>query len=121
MIMKKWKQPKMKHLKWTKWKWLPLYPKNIHIGEHVDIGALTALFGQNGIIIRDNVDIGSHCSIYSENTENGTYGPVIIKKGAKIGAHCVIFPNVVIEIGEKIPAGSIVYVNKNNERVIKRK
>lgn len=117
---KNWKMPKMKHGKPTKYNWIPYYPKLISVGNNSDIGALTLLFGQNGIEIGDNVQIGAGCIIYSENTENGTHGKVIIRESAKIGAHCILYPNVIIEVEEKIPAKSIVYVNKDNERVIKR-
>ncbi len=116
--MSKWEYPKMIHGQLTKWNWLPYYPDNIVLGENVDIGAFTCLFAHYGIFIHKDVMIGSHVSIYSLNTENGTKGRVIIGEGAKIGAHTIIFPNVVIKKNEKIKANSIVYM-KNGERIIK--
>lgn len=117
---KNWKHPKMKHGKPTKWNWVPYYPENISIGYKSDIGAFCLLFAHEKIHIGWGVQIGARTTIYTKNTENCTHGKVIIKDKACIGAHCIIFPNVVIEKEEKIPAKSIVYVNKDNERVIKR-
>jgi acetyltransferase-like isoleucine patch superfamily enzyme len=102
----------MKHGEFTKWKWIPFYPDNIKIGYKVDIGALTVLFGHEGIELGDEVQIGSHCSIYSYNSENNTKGKVIIKEKACIGSHSLILPSVVIEKGEMIPAGSIVFMRE---------
>lgn len=120
MRFKNWKPPKMKHGKFTKWNWVPYHPKNIRMGRNTDIGAFTCLFAHYGITIGDDAQIGSHCSIYSLNTENDVKGKVIIKDKACIGSHCVIFPNVVIEKEELIPAGSVVYVNKDGERIVKK-
>ena len=111
MRLKKWKPPKMKHGKLTKWNWLPYYPDSIFIGRNVDIGAFCFLQGRYGIIIGNDVQIGSHCSIYSEDTERGLKGQIIIKKGILIGAHSVILPkdNVNHFISKNIKAGSVVY------------
>jgi len=109
----------MVHGEFTKWKWLPYYPENIKLGYKTDIGALTCLFGQKGIDIGDYVQIGSHCSIYSANTEDKVYGKIIIKDEANIGSHCTIFPNVIIERKEKIKAHSVVYVDQKGKRHIK--
>lgn len=110
MRFKKWKPPKMKHGKFTKWKWLPLYPENIIIGENVDIGALTLLQGKYGIEIKDGVQIGSHCSIYSEDTEREIIGKIIIDENIKIGSHVTILPRTGYHfINKNIKAGSVVY------------
>jgi hypothetical protein len=109
---KKWKPPKMKHGKFTKWNWLPYYPDKIKIGRYVDIGALTLLQGKHGIIIKENVQIGAHCAIYSEDTERNLIGTIIIEKGIKIGAHSVILPKWgqhVHTIDKNIKAGSVVF------------
>ena len=109
---KKWKPPKMKHGKLTKWKWLPYYPEHIKIGMNVDIGAFTFLQGKHGIIIEDNVQIGSHCAIYSEDTERDLIGLILIKKGVKIGAHSIILPKWGVHvhtISKHVKAGSVVF------------
>jgi len=111
MRFDRWKPPKMVHGIFTRWKWIPYYPQNIQIGKNVDIGVFCFLQGKNGIIIEEDVQIGSHCSIYSEDTERGISGKIIIKKGIKIGAHSVILPkkNEDHVIDKNIKAGSVVY------------
>ena len=56
----------------TKWHWVVWHPENLTIGANVDIGAFTAIFAHHGVTIEDDVQIGSHCSIYSLNTINST-------------------------------------------------
>lgn len=119
---KKWKKPKIKHAKFTKYQYLVWYPKGLTLGHNIDIGALTLINAHYGVIIQDNVRIGGGCKIYSTDDITKEYlikGMVLIKKGARIGAHVIILPNVIIEEGEKILAGSIVFVNKKGERIIK--
>lgn len=81
------------------------------MGKFVDIGMFTFLQARWGITLEDYVQIGSHCSLYSENSENNVNGPILIKKNAKIGAHCIILPNVTIGMNAFIGAGTIV--NRN--------
>ena len=111
MRFKKWKPPKMKHGKLTKWNWLPYYPENIKICQGVDIGAFTFLQGENGIYIGHYTQIGSHCSIFSEDTERGISGNIHIAPFTKIGAHSVILPksNQTHIISGNIKAGSVVF------------
>lgn len=73
------------------------YPENFRIGKRVDVGVFTSIFCQHGVFIEDDVQIGGHCLIYSENTINETEGPVFIRRGARIGAFSLILPNAVIE------------------------
>lgn len=103
-----WEEPKIEHNKLTKWNWMVAHPVNLRLGKNVDIGAFTYIQAEFGVVIGDNVQIGSHCSIYSKNTINNTHGAVIILKGAKIGAHSIILPNVIIEKGRLIKAGSVI-------------
>lgn len=108
---RKWKSPKMKHREFTKWKWLPYYPKNITIGKNVDIGAFTFLQGKYGIILDDNVQIGSHCSIYSYDTERDIKGEIYVHEGICIGSHSVILPKrgKTHHIKTHVKAGSVIY------------
>ncbi len=92
----------------TRWLWVVWHPENFKYGQNVDIGAFTAIFAHYGVTIEDDVQIGSHCSIYSLNTINGTQGPVVIRRGAMIGSHSVILPNVTIGEGVLIKAHSLV-------------
>jgi len=107
MRFKKWERPKIDEEGWTKYGWRCQHPEGLSMGEKVDIGCFTYMNAKHGIIIEDDVQIGSHCSIYSDNTENNTHGPVVIGKGALIGSHCLILPNSRILPGAKIRAYSI--------------
>ena len=101
----------MEHGKLTKWNWLPYYPENIKIGKNVDIGAFCFLQGKYGIVIEDNVQIGSHCSIYSEDTERNINSKIYIMAGVKIGSHSIILPKKsgLHFITKHIKAGSVVF------------
>jgi acetyltransferase-like isoleucine patch superfamily enzyme len=82
--------------------------EGLTLGNKVDIGCFTYLNAKYGIEIGDNVQIGSHCSIYSDNTENNTNGPVVVGENSLIGSFCLILPNAVIPPNSKIKAYSII-------------
>lgn len=111
--MTKWKRPKFKKmvgdLYKTKYGWVVTCPKNLNLGTHTDIGFGTYINARYGIHIGNNVQIGSHCSIYSHNTINDTKGKVIIRRDAKIGAHSIILPGVIIDSNELVKARSVRY------------
>ena len=111
MRFKNWQPPKIKHGKLTKWNWMVQYPKGLKLGKYTDIGAFTYINAKYGVIIEDYVQIGSHCSIYSESTIDDKRGSVTIKKNVRIGSHCVIMPGVTI--GENSIVGAFSFVNKN--------
>ena len=100
----KYKQGLVKHY----YGWRCQHNENLKLGMNVDIGCFSYLNAKHGIEIGDNVQLGSHCSVYSENTENETQGKVIIGKGSLIGSHCLILPNAIIKPYSKIRAFSIV-------------
>ena len=106
-----WKRPKIKHDKLTKWNWFVLYPENLILGERVDIGAFTLLNAKAGIIIEDEVQIGSHVSLNSASTIDKKEGKIIIGRGACISSHCVVMPDIIIGAGAIIGANS--FVNHN--------
>jgi acetyltransferase-like isoleucine patch superfamily enzyme len=106
-----WKKPKIKEGKLTKWNWMVQHKENLKLGKYVDIGAFTYINAKNGVIIEDNVQIGSHCSIYSISTIDKKEGKVVLKKNCKIGSHCVIMPG--ITIGENSVIGAHSFVNRN--------
>lgn len=85
--------------------------ENLKLGEHVDIGAFTYINAKYGVEIQDNVQIGSHCSVYSHSTIDDKKGKVTIKRNARIGSHSVIMPGVAI--GENSIIGAFSFVNKN--------
>jgi len=63
------------------------------------------------MIIEDEVQIGSHCSIYTESTIDDTKGSIKIGKNARIGTHSTIMPGV--EIGENAIIGAHSFVKNN--------
>lgn len=108
---KKWKCPKIEEGKLTKYNWLVQNVKNFKLGYKTDLGAFTYINARNGVIIEDEVQIGSHCSIYSVSTIDNKKGKVVLKKNCKIGSHSIIMPGVVI--GENSVIGAFSFVNKN--------
>lgn len=111
MRFKNWKNPIIKHGKFTKWFWVVYYPETFYLGKYTDIGIFTFINAKFGITINDFVEIGSHCVLYSENTIDKTKGNIILNKNVKIGSHTVILPNV--EIGENSIIGANSLVKKN--------
>ena len=73
---KKWKKPRIKHGKLTKWNWMVQHPKNLILGENTDIGAFCYVNALNGVVIEQDVQIGSHCAIYSVSTIDNKVGKV---------------------------------------------
>ena len=123
---KKWEQPKIEHNIPTKWNWVVGYPEGLKLGKNTDIGAFTYIMAKYGVIIEDDVEIGSHCSIYTQNTINEKIldirlilkGPVHLKKGCCIGAHTVILPGVVVKENTLIRAHSLLYEIKDEYVII---
>jgi acetyltransferase-like isoleucine patch superfamily enzyme len=103
-----WKQPDIDKEGWTVYGWRCQHPENLILGRNVDIGCFTYLNAKHGITIEDDVQIGSHCSIYSDNTENNTQGMVMIGKKSLIGSFSLILPGSVIKPNSKIRAYSII-------------
>jgi len=108
---KKWKFPKIEEGKLTKYNWLVQNKKGLKLGKKTDIGAFTYINAKNNVIIEDDVQIGSHCSIYSVSTIDNKEGEVVLKKNCKIGSHSIIMPKVTI--GENSVIGAFSFVNKN--------
>jgi acetyltransferase-like isoleucine patch superfamily enzyme len=106
-----WKRPVIKHNELTVWNWMVQNPEGLVIGEKSDIGAFTYINAESGVIIGEEVQIGSHCSIYSVSTIDNKKGKVIIEKHAKIGSHTTIMPGVMI--GENAIVGAHSFVNKS--------
>ena len=115
--MKEWEKPSIKHGKLTKYNYTVQYPKNLKLGKNFDIGTFTYINSDAGVEIQDNVQIGSHCSIYSNSTIDKKRGKVILKKNCKIGTHSTIMPNVVIGENSVVAAYSFVNVNVPNNEI----
>lgn len=110
-MVQKWKKPKIKHSKLTVYNYIVQYPENLKLGKNFDIGTFTYINAHCGIKIDDNVQIGSHCSIYSNSTIDQKKGSVILKKNCKIGTHSTIMPGVTV--GENSIVGAYSFVTKD--------
>ncbi|WP_370637009.1 DapH/DapD/GlmU-related protein [Methanothermobacter sp. K4] len=106
-----WEAPEIEHGKLTRWNWMVQHPENLKLGVKTDIGAFTYINARYGVTLGDHVQIGSHCSIYSESTIDNKKGPVKIGRNARIGSHSLIMPGV--EIGENSVIGAFSFVNRN--------
>ena len=107
-VKKSWKKPIIEDSKLTKFNYIVQYPENLKMGINFDIATFTYINSQFGVTVEDNVQIGSHCSIYSNSTIDNKKGPVILKKNCKIGSHSTIMPNVIIGENSIIAAYSFV-------------
>lgn len=107
-MKKTWEKPMIEHGKMTKFNYIVQYPENLKLGKFVDIGEFSYLNCNYNIEIEDNVQIGSHCSLYSNSTIDDKNGPIVLKKNCKIGTHSTIMPNVTIGENSIIAAYSFV-------------
>lgn len=117
---KNWKPPAFDNDGWAypsvddmmfkqhKYGWRCLHHEKLKLGKNVDIGCFCFLNAEDGIEIGDNVQLGSHCSVYSVDSERDVRGKVIICENVLIGAHSVILPGVMIAKGRKIRIGSVI-------------
>ena len=116
MTENNWEKPIIKHAQLTKYNYIVQYPENLKMGMNFDIGSFTYINSQYGVEIKDFVQIGSHCSIYSNSTIDDKKGSVILEKNCKIGTHSTIMPGVTIGENSIIAAYSFVTKNiPNNE------
>ena len=104
-----WQYPEIKDGVPTKYNWIVQHIKRFKLGYKTDIGAFTYINAMYGVTIEDNVQIGSHCSIYSVSTIDDKKGAVTLKKGCRIGSHSVVMPGVTV--GENAVVGAFSFVN----------
>jgi acetyltransferase-like isoleucine patch superfamily enzyme len=107
----KWHNPIIREKKLTRWNWMVQGAKKLTVGKNVDIGAFSYINAQCGVILEDDVQIGSHCSLYSVSTIDSKKGRIILKRNAKIGSHSVVMPGV--SIGKNSTVGAFSFVTKN--------
>lgn len=102
---------------------------NIILGNYIHIAAFCALYGSEGIEMKDFSGLSSRVSIYSSSDDySGNYltnpmvpdkfrniikGRVVLEKHAIVGASSVILPGVIIREGAAI--GTMSLVNKDCE------
>jgi acetyltransferase-like isoleucine patch superfamily enzyme len=131
-----WTYPEIEEGVLTKFHWLVQNISGFKLGYRTDIGAFTYINARFGVIIEDNVQIGSHCSIYSVSTIDDKQGKVVLEKNCKIGSHSTIMPGVVIGenavvgahsfVTSDIPAGTVAIgvpakvIQQNNENIKER-
>ena len=91
-----WKYPKIEEGKPTKYNWVVQNLDGLNLGTNTDIGAFSYINAKHEVVIEDEVQIGSHCSIYSVSTIDNSYGKVVLKNNCRIGSHTTILPGVSI-------------------------
>jgi len=107
-----WEHPKIEDMKLhPKYHFLVHHKDQLELGENTDIGAFTYINAKHGVVIEKNVQIGSHCSIYTVSTIDNKEGKVIIKENAKLCAHSTVMPG--ITIGKNSVVGAYSFVNKD--------
>jgi acetyltransferase-like isoleucine patch superfamily enzyme len=108
---REWKAPVIEEGVPTRWNWVVQGVPGLQLGQRTDIGAFTYINARFGVEIGDEVQIGSHCSIYSLSTIDGKQGKVTIGPKACLGSHSVVMPGVTI--GENSIVGAFSFVNKD--------
>ena len=108
---KNWRPPRVRERKLTEYNWSVQHAKNFKLGRKTDIGSFTYINAKYGVSIENDVQIGSHCSIYSISTIDNKKGPVVLKRNCKIGSHSVIMPATTV--GENSVIGAFSFVNRN--------
>ena len=106
-----WKYPDIKDGEPTKYNWIVQNLDGLDLGFETDIGAFSYINAKKGVIIEDEVQIGSHCSIYSVSTIDNSSGKVVLKNNCRIGSHSTILPGV--SIGKNSIIGAHSLVNKD--------
>lgn len=107
----RWSYPKFDKRGMTKWNWMCQHREGLKLGRNTDIGAFCYINARYGVEIHDDVQLGSHVSVYSHSTIDDKRGKVTIKRNAKIGSHSVIMPGVTI--GENSVVGALSFVNRD--------
>jgi acetyltransferase-like isoleucine patch superfamily enzyme len=106
-----WRYPEVEDGKLTKYNWIVQNVEGFDLGVKTDIGAFSYINAKHGVVIEDDVQIGSHCSIYSVSTIDDTFGKVVVKRNCKIGSHSTVLPG--ISIGKNSIIGAHSLVNKD--------
>ena len=106
-----WKYPEIEDGKLTKYNWVVQNLDGLNLGINTDIGAFSYINAKYEVVIEDEVQIGSHCSIYSVSTIDNSSGKVVLKNNCRIGSHSTILPGV--SIGKNSIIGAHSLVNKD--------
>ncbi|WP_299804341.1 acyltransferase, partial [Sulfuricurvum sp. RIFOXYD2_FULL_44_160] len=103
-----WQYPEIEEGKPTKYNWVVQNIEGLELGFATDIGAFSYINAKYGVVIEDEVQIGSHCSLYSLSTIDNKKGKVTLRRNCKIGSHSTILPNVTVGENSIIGAHSLV-------------
>lgn len=103
-----WKPPIIPEGKPTKYGWIVQHVDGFKLRHWTDIGAFTYIQAKNGLILEDEVQIGSHCTIYSVPTMDRKEGLVLLKRNCRIGSHRVVMSGVTV--GENAIMGAFSFV-----------
>jgi acetyltransferase-like isoleucine patch superfamily enzyme len=106
-----WQYPEIEEGKPTEYHWVVQHAVNFRLGRLTDIGAFTYINAEFGVTIEENVQIGSHCSLYSVSTIDDKKGRVLLKANCKIGSHSTVMPGVTI--GRNAVVGAHSFVNSD--------
>ena len=112
-----WKYPEIVEGKPTKYNWVVQNVDGLKLGFATDIGAFSYINAKCGVTIEDEVQIGSHCSVYSVSTIDDKSGEVVLKRNCRIGSHSTVLPGVTIGENSIIGAHSLV-INDIPDNVI---
>ena len=74
-----WKKPEILHGMMTKYNYIVQYPEKLILGKNFDIGEFVYINSKFYVEIQDNVQIGSHSSIYSHSTIDNKKGKITLK------------------------------------------
>ena len=103
-----WQYPEIEDGIPTKYHWLVQNSAGLELGYKTDIGAFTYINARFGVVLEDEVQIGSHCSLYSLSTIDDKHGQIVLRKSCKVGSHSTIMPGVTIGENSIIGAHSFV-------------
>jgi acetyltransferase-like isoleucine patch superfamily enzyme len=103
-----WQYPEVEDGVPTKYHWLVQHSAGLELGYKTDIGAFTYINARFGVVLEDEVQIGSHCSLYSVSTIDNKQGKVVLKKNCRVGSHSTVMPGVTIGENSIVGAHSFV-------------
>ncbi len=106
-----WKRPKIEEGKPNKYNWVVQNLDGLNLGFNTDVGAFSYINAKHEVVNEDEVQIGSHYSIYSESTIDNSTGKVILKNNCRIGSHSTILSGV--SSGKNSIIGAHSLFNKN--------